>query len=256
MSTLTQPRGPLPPRVYWRRRMALAAMALVLALALGYALNLGSNGSSASDQGRQVAASPTSQADGSDRTERDRPPTSPSRTRRASPDGGCRRSEISVAPEIRDAVGGKSVRIQLMIEADRAACTWTFSAKTAALRITSGDEEIWSSRECPAVMKREKLVLRRDDAVPVQVEWNGKRSDAGCTNRPDWASLGWYYASAAALGGEPERVHFELVRPDPEVITKSPKPRRPQTGRESGDDRSTPTDEPTGSPTGAVEPSA
>lgn len=54
-------RGPLPPGVYWRRRLAVLSVALVVFLGVGKVLDLGSDGSSG-DAGRaeQVGAQTTS----------------------------------------------------------------------------------------------------------------------------------------------------------------------------------------------------
>jgi hypothetical protein len=43
MTTVTRPRGPLPPRVYWTRRLLVVAVAF--ALVFGIARLLGSDGS-------------------------------------------------------------------------------------------------------------------------------------------------------------------------------------------------------------------
>ena len=49
-------RGPLPPGVYWRRRLAVVSIALVVFLGVGKVLSLGSDGSS-KDKAEQAGAS-------------------------------------------------------------------------------------------------------------------------------------------------------------------------------------------------------
>ena len=44
MSSLTQPRGPLPARVYWTRRLILLAVAALLLVTLARVLTGGSDG--------------------------------------------------------------------------------------------------------------------------------------------------------------------------------------------------------------------
>src|SRR5690349_18138280 len=55
-------RGPLPPGVYWRRRLAVLSIALVVFLGVGKVLDLGSDGSSdgvAEKAGAPAVTSPT-----------------------------------------------------------------------------------------------------------------------------------------------------------------------------------------------------
>ena len=57
-------RGPLPPGVYWRRRLALLSIVLVVFLGVGKVLTIGSDGSSDADgeatqAGATTVVSPT-----------------------------------------------------------------------------------------------------------------------------------------------------------------------------------------------------
>ena len=36
---------------------------------------------------------------------------------------------------------------------------------------------------------------------------------------------GWYFIEAAALAGEPSDLHFQLTRPEPEVVTETVPPK-------------------------------
>jgi hypothetical protein len=224
-----------------------------MAVGIGYALDLGSDGSGAAsdaDRATSVAASTTDDASRIAGSRPRRPSATASQKkviRAETPGGVCRRPDISVAPQIRESIGGAPVTIELQIGVSGGACHWRFAPETVAVKVTSGSDEIWSSQDCPGAISPEKLVLRRNKPVPVSLEWSAKWSDESCSDRTDWAKAGWYHVAAAALGGEPDRLHFELSKPAPSVVTRPPKPER-------ADDKSQPTKKPTRAASGAVEP--
>jgi hypothetical protein len=105
------------------------------------------------------------------------------------------------------------------------ACTWTVSPKTMTVKITSGDDDIWFSSQCPRAVPSQNVVLRNNVTTEVDVTWSARRSDEGCTRYTDWAMPGWYYVEAAALAGEPSDLHFQLERPKPDVVTETVPPK-------------------------------
>ena len=93
--------------------------------------------------------------------------------------------------------------------------------------ITSGSDFIWSTRECPAAIPVQDVVIRQAVDAPVVVTWkDGRRSDETCSGRTDWARPGFYHVEAAALGGEGTDVQFELVAPTPAVVTQTAEPQQ------------------------------
>ncbi|MEO5853300.1 MAG: hypothetical protein ABIQ15_12375 [Nocardioides sp.] len=269
MSSLNRPRGPLPPRVYWTRRLSVLGIALVLVFGLGRVLGSYSDGSSEPGVARQAAALPS--VTGSPSTTR--VPGEKKRTKKrqqataaptptapvlAPPSGPCATSDIVVTPQIFKEEGGGPVLISLELTTRvTEACTWTVSPDTLTLKISSGSDDIWSSRQCPTSVPTEEVVVRQDLGTTVGVRWNGKRSDATCSALTEWALPGYYHVVAAALAGEPTDVQFKLTRVATTVITTTITP-SPKAGggknKPSDPDASQPTDEPTGTPTGATEP--
>lgn len=254
-------RGPLPASVYWRRRLVVLALAAVLVVSLARLLGGGSDGSdgSADEDGvaRQAAAEPTASE----------PTTSPSPTRRrtprpaptqpstsaapvlAEPDGPCADSDVKVTPSVVDAIAGRDVVMLLDLRSIASeACTWRVSPTSLTVRIRSGKDAIWSSAQCPRAIPVKDVVVRRDVAATVPLVWDARRSDEECSPQRDWAMSGFYLVAAAALGGEPTEIQFELTLPVPDVVTSSaPGPSR---------SIQTPTGRPAGGakPSGAVEP--
>ena len=186
-SSLT--RGPLPAKVYWRRRLVLVGGALALVLALGRVLGGGSDGSSEDPGAAQVAGEPTSSAPSaspSTKKKKSRPnqPISPPSSRApelAVPDGPCVDSDIQVTPSVvGDAVAGRDVTVQLDVRTlvDEA-CTWRVSSDHLSVAITSGADDIWSTQQCPKVIPVQDLIVRRDVTASLTMVWKDARRSAG-----------------------------------------------------------------------------
>jgi hypothetical protein len=238
-------RGPLPARVYWTRRLLLVALALLLVVGIARLLSLGSDGSSPPAKAAEVAAATTPTPSAGTPTPSAGPTTAglpsagaPGAVRRpgrggasqpplAEPQGACTDEDVAVSPEVKQAVAGPqgAVRIALHLSTLQSeACTWHVSPGTLALKITSGSDAIWSSRQCPAAVPATDVVVRRAVTTTVDVAWNGRRADHGCGKLSDWALPGTYHVTAAALAGEPTEAQFSLEAPKPRVITVAPTP--------------------------------
>jgi hypothetical protein len=271
MPALTQ--GPLPARVYWTRRIMVLGTALLLVFAIARMLGDGSDASSSGDgDTASLSAESSSSAPTGDPTLSLTPSESATTNGKpgkgvttsqapvlAQPEGTCEGSDIAVTPSVANAVGGRDVLIVLQLRTmSSPACTWRVSADTLTLGITSGNDTVWSSRECRRAIPRQDIVVRKDVTTKVGVVWKqAKRSDEECSSRTDWASAGWYHATAAALGGEPSDVQFELTTPTAATVTVTATPKQDPTkkpGKKSTKKPGKPSsDEPTGEPTGTVD---
>lgn len=234
MTALT--RGPLPARVYWTRRVMVIGTALLLVFGIGRVLVGGSDGSSTegTPTAVQAAADPTSDLSAlpmDTETRKTKPKEKKTRTTKApvlaSPEGPCADTDIAVTPSVRRSVAGESVFFVLELRTvSAAACTWRVDPDSLTVKVTSGDDDIWSSRECPRSIPTRNVVVRNAVSTKVGVRWSGRRSDRDCTRLTEWALPGWYHVDAAALAGEPSDVQFRLEAPERPVITQSPKPDR------------------------------
>jgi hypothetical protein len=257
MPALTQ--GPLPARVYWTRRIMVLGTALLLVFAIARMLGDSSDASSSGD-GDAASLSADSSSASSAPTEDPTPSSStPSETATgkgkpgkgtrpvetqtsqapvlAQPEGTCAGSDIAVTPSVENAVGGRDVLVVLQLRTmSSPACTWRVSADTLTLGITSGDDAIWSTRQCRRAIPRQDVVVRKDVTTKVGIVWKeAKRSDDECSALTDWASAGWYHATAAAVGGEPSDVQFELTTPTAATITVTATPKQDPTKKPKGD---------------------
>ena len=250
MTALT--RGPLPARVYWRRRMLLALVVLSLVAGTARLLGLGSDDPPEQrPQARQVVAEPTSGTDEpsvavsdtpSETRARQQPPREDTRTKQdrrpvlAEPEGVCSERDVAVTPTVRRPVAGSPVTFTLELRTITApACTWQVSPSTLTMKVTSGSDDIWTSQECPRAIPSEDVVVRNNVGTEVEVTWSARRSDGDCSpTMTDWALPGWYYVDVAALAGEPSDLQFQLERPEPGVVTETV--RRPKSEqRQRGD---------------------
>lgn len=253
MGSLSHPRGRLPRRVYWVRRAVVLVVAL--GLVLGLARLFGGTGSDGDDS--TIKASPSAAREESTTTAPPvaslgpvAPPSSSTRPSSkvevplAAPDGDCEDDEITVLPEVKKANGGGPITILLGLTSTRAACTFDVSPESLVVKITSGDDRIWTSQDCPKSITETEVVVRSAQPVAVPVVWSGRRSDDECTNQPAWALPGFYHVYAAAYGSAPSDLQFEVTSAATITITKTPKPRpsataKPRTSKPSGSVSST-----------------
>ncbi len=232
-------RGPLPAGTYWRRRVFVLGVVASLVL---LTLNLVRGGDGAPPERASTRAATTSETPAADRRDRSRrsgsvapsvQPAGPTAPALAEPEGPCRPEDVVVTPVVDDAVAGQPVTLTLRLRTlSSSACTWTLAARTVALKITDGGDELWSSRECPRAVEHQEVVVRRQVVSAATVTWNARRSEPGCPADPRWVLPGSYEVFAATLGGEPVASSFDLVKPEPEtVVVTPPKPQVPAEGR-------------------------
>ena len=157
----------------------------------------------------------------------------------------CANEDVTVMPTVADAQGGGQVQFVLNFRTKATpACTWQVSPDTVTLKITSGDDDIWASRECPRSIPTQDVTLYRDYDTSLPAIWSGRRSDGECSKLTEWVGPGWYHVLAATYAGEPVDVQFELGVPSPVTVTKTVQP--PKTKKKKGGASA--------EPSGAVEP--
>jgi hypothetical protein len=232
----------LPARVYWVRRAVVLVVGL--GLVFGVAHLLDGPDPSATDVARVVGAEPG----GDTATQAPRATDSawpePRRSNRPAtgqddrgakktvtplpePSGPCRDSDVIATPKVEGTTyAGSPVIFRIRLTSVLSpACTWRVAPAKLAVKLISGSDRIWSSQDCPRAIPREDVVVRQQAAATVEVTWHGQRSDSTCSRTTAWAQPGWYHIQAAAFGGEPTDVQFELRAPVPATITPKPKPR-------------------------------
>ncbi|HWJ10862.1 MAG TPA: hypothetical protein VNS46_15895 [Nocardioides sp.] len=226
-------RGPLPPGVYWRRRVFVLGTAFALVFVIARWLTGSSDGASddaavAEQAGAQVQATgtvtagePTSSMTASPSGRKGGSPT----PTLAAPEGTCEASDVVVTPSVvAPAEAGGDVTLTLSLQTTESeACTWQVSRDTVTVRISDGSDVLWTTQQCPAAVPTESVVVRRTVATLVELTWDAKESAARCTSRTNWVWPGEYSLAAAALGGEPTETEFTLVRAVAKTVEVTPK---------------------------------
>jgi hypothetical protein len=251
--------------VYWARRTLVLAVAVLLVVGVAKLLGSTTGGDGGGPASAQVVGA--EESSGSTPSEFSLSPAVPSaiasphasagtarpaeptRTPLAQPTGPCADEDVVVTPRVDEAHAGGDVTIALDVTTlTSAACTFTVSPESVAVKITSGADRIWTSQECPSAIPTEDVVPRRNRADTVNVVWSGRRSDSECSRTTQWALRGWYHAEAVALGAEtPVDVQFELTAPPTRFVTPSPSPT--PTSKATPKASQKPTEQPTEQPT-------
>ena len=97
-----------------------------------------------------------------------------------------------------------------VINGSEGTCHVSVTAKNFRLEIYSGQDRIWSSRDCSTAVEPVTATLGRERAVEWRMSWNGRRSAPDCKNRPEIPESGTYVATARLTGAEPVRMRMTL----------------------------------------------
>ena len=97
-----------------------------------------------------------------------------------------------------------------LINGSGATCVVDVDAKSFELKIYSGTDRIWSSADCSKIVKPVKKTVKAEDAVEWSMRWDGRRSRAGCKDRPEIPQPGTYFATAQLDGAKPVQLRMIL----------------------------------------------
>jgi hypothetical protein len=184
MSTIRNPVGPQPSKVYWRRRLAVFIGAIVIIVVIILIVARPGSG--------KPAAVHTS------------PP--PHTTAATAPE--CKPSDVRVVA-VTDALSysaGVDPMLSLSITNTGAtACSFKDGSDVQDYEITSGTDKIWSSKDCQSAPVAHVSVLQPSKTVTsTPFAWNRTRSNpAACTatNAPEVVAGGASYHLAVSVNG-------------------------------------------------------
>jgi len=230
MSSVLHPVGPEPAPTYWARRVAvLGAAILVLAVVVALIANGTSSGSPQSAAPAPAATSPSATSGPAEtvsptatataeRNPRVTPSSTPKPTAKATP---TRKPGPTACPaaELRPTLTGKqrlkvkrgnTFRLSL-INGSGVTCIAEVNSKNFELKIYSGTDRIWSTRDCTTAVKTVKKKLAGEQALEWTLAWNGRRSRDNCKNRPEIPLPGTYFATAQLDGAKPVQLGMILI---------------------------------------------
>jgi hypothetical protein len=242
MSTVLHPAGPEPAQTYWVRRVVVIGIAVVVLAAAGALIANGTSSGSAvqANPSPPAPAAPTvatstatpsrspspvpsagARASTSSTPASGSPAAKPSATESATPTPTPTRTPEPVtcdARTLRTTLTGKQqLRVQerstmtlSLINGAGQTCTATVNRDNFELRIYSGSDRIWSTKDCGTAVKPLTRTLKAEQAMAWKLTWNGRRSGSGCQARPELPRPGTYYATAELAGAEPVRLLMTL----------------------------------------------
>jgi len=138
-------------------------------------------------------------------------PTKPERTPLARPTGPCDPTRVDVAITVDDTRAGRTTPATLKLTStDTPACTLAITPDVLVARVSSGDDVLWSSSQCPDDLPARKVVVRHDPPSTYSFTWDGRRSGEDCRPVAGKPEPGGYWVEAAFVGGEPHKAFFDI----------------------------------------------
>jgi hypothetical protein len=249
MSTVTRPRGPLPARVYWTRRLVLLTVVVLVGWLMVRWIDGGGSGAAPPDESSAAAATDTDDAtEPKDKATKDKVRDAQIRTVAETferPREACDLTNVVVSPSVAEpAYAGEPVRLTLRISSSSSqACSLAIDVEHLLVAITSGRDDVWDSTRCEDDVPVRELALQPDWSTLVELTWSGRYSGRTCAPDATAAEPGTYTVEAAVLEGEPTAAEFELVeRPEPSEDESDDEDKGGQ-GDDDGDDSGDTTDD-------------
>lgn len=234
MSALLNPRGPESPATYWRRRLVVVAVALLVLALAGWLLALltGPGGdktsvsatpandptlaSSAPSATPTPSATPSTTASASPAASSSasaKPSTKPSATPTPTPTGlvACDPAALAMTLEgdRRPTIGKPTTWTIGLANKGGQACRLDLAKNPLSLQVTSGSDEIWSTADCGSWVSTKPVDLAKGSAQ-VKVNWTLQRSAKSCKLSSEELRAGTYVASAQLAGGPSGRLVMML----------------------------------------------
>jgi len=238
MSSVLHPVGPEPPQTYWVRRAVVIGAAILAVIIVVAVVVSQSSGSVVA----QPTPTPTTAGTFGPPSYVSTPAASPTASPTPSRSSSASRSTASAQPgtsatsatsdlspkasgplscpanQLRatitgdqDLVPGQPTTVSIsLINGSRATCTVKVGEDNFELRVYSGVDRIWSSKDCSTAVKAIAKTLAKDQAVGWKMTWDGRRSKNDCKQRPEIPNPGTYFATAQYAGAEPIQLRMTL----------------------------------------------
>lgn len=187
-----RPAGPLPSRVYWTRRFVVLGLPLLVVIAIVWVL-VGRGGSP--QDANDVNAEGSGEQQPADGAEDE--PADAGAPQACAPEALALTLAADSASYAAAAIPTFTVTLANTGEAD---CLVDAGSGQLEIAIVSGEDRIWSSRDCPAGAAERKLLLGPGQSDVTQVQWTRVRSAEGCATGLPAVKSGTYSATLAVAG--------------------------------------------------------
>jgi hypothetical protein len=188
------PVGPLPPRVYWLRRLVPLVLLLVLIVAIAVSCSGGGG------RRQTVATTPTGS------------PT-PTASPAAAPTA-CHAADLDVVVTTDAAKYPPGVLPHLTVRIRNTgltSCVFSDAPSRRTWTIVSGTDQIWTTAGCTSSKTVTKHTLAAGDSLRHTTIWNRHRSGAHCAVSDTTASPGTYQVTATVDGVTSAAAVFHLT---------------------------------------------
>lgn len=225
MGGVLHPVGPESALTYWiRRGLVLVALAAAVAVVTGAAVNLtqSANASGPVNQPSPAITTPTpTPAAASSLAVA--PSVSAASSKSAVPSkpaaGASPRAAVCDPSRLRVTLTGRQrLRVEQqttfevsLINGGAQACRLVVDQDVFELRVTSGTDRMWSSRDCAKALTPRSATLEAEEALIWTMNWNGRRSGRDCRVRSEIPRAGTYVATARLRGAEPVRLRLQVA---------------------------------------------
>lgn len=188
---LLHPRGPLPPGVYWRRRLVTLGVVVLVLFVLLRACGSDGGGTARVEPSETPSASATAARPTTSASAR---PTAAATS--AAAVGPCPDTAIEVTARADGQTYPPSRRPILTIgvaNKGTVACTRDVGQAAREIVVTSGNDRVWSSDDCSPGGGAQVVTLQPGAApLTFSVTWSRKRSESGCPAGTETAGPGTY----------------------------------------------------------------
>ncbi len=188
MSTLIWPAGPLPPGVYWRRRLMVLAVVALVVFAVWFLFLRG--GGDGGDVAPTPAPTPTVEPTSPTQPPSPTPTPSPTRT-----DDLCLDTDILVEASAEFPIYpvGSTPTLSLVItNIGTVECRRNVGPGANELWIEQSGEVLWSSDDCNPSDASDIISLKRGEEFITQLTWDGRTSATGCPSDQPLVEAGEY----------------------------------------------------------------
>ncbi|MDP9118516.1 MAG: hypothetical protein M3O28_14880 [Actinomycetota bacterium] len=211
---MLHPTGPLPSSVYWRRRLALLFIVLLLGGLTVWVLRPG--GSKPSASGPSVGPTPSNAA-----LHTSAPPARPSTSGAATgtpasvAGSGAAKATVSAGPQrclpanlqvsavpakTSYNVGDSPQLLMQVVNIGATPCVQDLADSQVELRVYNGESRVWGSHDCEIQPGSADRTLIAGQTVRVSVAWSGLSSQPGCAGTRQRVGAGTYNLYAFLSG--------------------------------------------------------
>ena len=196
----------LPAEIYWRRRLLLLAVLILLAW-LGLHFWPGGN-----DERPVSSPAPTATPSAAPKPA---PTDGTTTVALSSSSKPCNPESIRISPSVPSGQHTHDpVAMDLTISSTSTKpCRFTALSSDLLVVISAGKTAIWDSTVCKTALLTDPVQISPAWSTVERVEWSGRGSGPACSKKEGWATPGRYTIKIGTLGGEPGKAKFSLAAP-------------------------------------------